>query len=696
MKIRTKFVIPVAAILFLQFLILVSRDAVSIKNTANDQILARGDIKNLAFVNSLNNYRIVGQLFLDGILGQPGVVPDFARRDRQALLDVTLPIYRSMKEKYGISQFQFHLPDATSFLRLHKPAQFGDSLASFRATVVMANRERRIVVGLEVGVGDLGYRVVEPVADQGGAHLGTVEFGGAIDKAFIEKFAASLDGAAKKGGVDTSVVTVDLKGVYHLWGSNFEKDIVDDAAAIVGKLGALPSVVDTSGRQATVFYPLEDFSGKDIGYVKFRYDVGEILAERDAFFTQSYVVFGITLFLMLVLVYILVLKIINAPFEKTANLLKTIADGEGDLSIRLDVTKDEVGAFARHFNDFVAALNGIVSSIRSSTQALDGLSTELVASMGVTTASLRGISDEVKAARDKVGFQEGAVTSASGAVGRITGNIASLDEMIQGQAASVTESSASIEEMVANIGAMNSHIGKLDGAIRRLGDASEKGRLSLDSIAERVKLVSVRSEALKDANDIIQNIASQTDLLAMNAAIEAAHAGAAGKGFSVVADEIRKLAESSREQSAISVKELDSIRANIDDVEASSTEARATFESIFAMVGEVSALQSELGRAMSEQDEGSKQVLDALAAINDITSRIREGSSEMQAGTGLIVEEMERLGIMSDELGSSIGGIAARAEAIGREGETIRALSGKTRGLIEEVASQTMKFKLSD
>jgi len=688
--------VPIGIILALQFGALVVKDAGNFSKAATDRVLALGDIKFLAFSDSLNNYQLVGRLFLDTIVERSGVMEAFAARDRAKLTLATLPIYQKLKGQYGISQFQFHLPSNFSFLRLHKLEKFGDDLTAFRATVVEANKSRTTVVGLEVGVGDLGFRVVKPLADAKGDHIGTVEFGGGLDKAFIDKFTAALPENAKKGGTDTSVVSVDLQGKYRLWGSTFEKDPGENPAGTVKELESRPSFFKVEGGAASAYYPLADFSGKLIGYVKFRFTIADILAERNAFFARSFAIYSATLVLMMGFVYFAMFRSVNAPLSRTSRVLREIAAGEGDLSIKLPETRDEIGSYARYFNEFTDSLGGMVGSIRSTSLELQRTSQELGTSAASSAGSLRGIEAESKRARDRVALQEDATTSASAAVAQIARNIDSLDGVIQNQASAVTESSASIEEMVANIRALTASVKRLGATVGKLLESSAAGKGSLDAVMEGMRLVTRQSETLKDANSIIQNIASQTDLLAMNAAIEAAHAGAAGRGFSVVADEIRKLAENSRQQSAISMQELEAIKANIDAAGASSSLAYATFERVFSLVGEVDGLQSEINHAMAEQEAGSLQVLEAITAINEVTARIREGSGEMSAGNGLIVGEMERLRGLSGEIREIVATMTSQADAVASEVLRLQGLSEHNTRLAATVVEQTMKFRLSE
>jgi len=371
------------------------------------------------------------------------------------------------------------------------------------------------------------------------------------------------------------------------------------------------------------------------------------------------------------IVTLLVARAVSGPALKAGAMLQDIAEGEGDLTKRLGIrSKDEIGALAGAFDTFAEKLAGIIGGTKSAVSELKAGSTELDSGMAAADNAVRRIDEAIDGVIVHTGNQAASVDEVSSSVEQITRNIESLDTMIERQKNAVAESSASIEEMVGAIGSIARNVESFGDYMQRLVAASDTGKGKLGGVSELVKDISVRSQGLIDANKVIQSIAAQTNLLAMNAAIEAAHAGDAGAGFAVVADEIRNLAELSRARSREIATSIAGIRGGIDKVVGSTAEAESAFENIVGHVRKVGELETEIKAAVAEQGTGSRLVLESLSSIRDITDEVRGASSEMTKGALAAGGEMRRLLGLTEELRSSM-------EAIGRESEGIKAITGR-------------------
>jgi len=213
-----------------------------------------------------------------------------------------------------------------------------------------------------------------------------------------------------------------------------------------------------------------------------------------------------------------------------------------------------------------------------------------------------------------------------------------LNGQLEAQSAAITESSSAIEEMIANIQSVSGTLSKNAENVKELQEASEVGHSGLSAVAADIKAIAQESESLLEINAVMQNIASQTNLLSMNAAIEAAHAGASGLGFAVVADEIHKLAESSSRQSKTIRAALKKIKGSIDKITMSTDSVINKFDAIDGGVRTVAEQENGMLNAMAEQGAGSAQIMQAIAQVNDITHQVKEDARQM-------VEAAARLGV---------------------------------------------------
>ena len=213
--------------------------------------------------------------------------------------------------------------------------------------------------------------------------------------------------------------------------------------------------------------------------------------------------------------------------------------------------------------------------------------------------------------------------------GKIQAMMEQLNEHVEEQAASVTTSSAATEQMIANIQSVTDTLARNSRNVKDLQEASVAGHAGLSEVASNIQGIARESESLLEINSVMQNIASQTNLLSMNAAIEAAHAGESGRGFAVVADEIRKLAESSSRQSKTIGGVLKGIKGSIDKITKSTEAVLGRFNAIEDGVKTVAVQEDSILGAMEEQGHGSKQILKAVGNVNEVTHKVKEAARRL-------------------------------------------------------------------
>ena len=327
----------------------------------------------------------------------PDVQVAFAAHDRERLTELTLPAYLALDEKFSVPQNQFHLPPATSFLRLHQLDSFGDDLSDFRFTVMAANEQKQPVSGLEIGRGGLGMRGVVPVSYQN-EHIGTVEFGLDVDQALLENLKAQYGAdwqillrrepaeiATFAGAVENAAgPTSDLI----LQATTLETPIfssVENYTRVLADQPVLDNDVKFDNTEYAVYsIPLHDFSDNIIGVVEIVTDRTAVIEAQTNRILTAVAVVIISMFVVGLALAFVTTRALH-PIQDLADMATAIADG--DLSRTIPVTSnDELGVLAKDFNTMAANLKELVETleqrVRERTHALE---TTMQVSQSLTT-----------------------------------------------------------------------------------------------------------------------------------------------------------------------------------------------------------------------------------------------------------------------------------------------------------------------
>jgi methyl-accepting chemotaxis protein len=204
--------------------------------------------------------------------------------------------------------------------------------------------------------------------------------------------------------------------------------------------------------------------------------------------------------------------------------------------------------------------------------------------------------------------------------------------------------------MVANINSIRSVVAGVNKIADTLSKSSSSGHAMLLKLADEVKRMHEQSATLQNANKTIADIAGQTNILAMNAAIEAVHAGEAGRGFAVVAGEIRKLAELSGKESTSISAEIKKLEQAIEQIGAVSNDTVGAMDMIFREIEAMHASFATMNNAVEKQAIGGGQILTALQTIHTMTGQVRAGTGMIHQQSGLIYQEMKTLQMISENV----------------------------------------------
>jgi len=316
--------------------------------------------------------------------------------------------------------------------------------------------------------------------------------------------------------------------------------------------------------------------------------------------------------------------------------------------------------------------------------------------MRATYTAVQGIGRMLDDSRANVDAQAAVAERITGLMASLENFSSQLEVLVKDQGAAIAETSASTEQMIGNIGSISSHVISTRSDVQSLMDKSENGRSNLDEVLSSIEGIADKSQGMLDAVGVISGIASTTNLLAMNAAIEAAHAGDAGRGFSVVADEIRKLAEETATQSRDIAAELSSIKESIDAAVASSGQASSSFVDILDGVHRVADHMTEIENAMREQSAGSSQISDVMSDMHTATAKVRDGAESLRDSAGELSGAMTELAERNKGIVADLEGVAGQTGQIENSAKTVLELAEGNERLIGNIAHEIGEFKVLD
>jgi len=404
---------------------------------------------------------------------------------------------------------------------------------------------------------------------------------------------------------------------------------------------------------------------------------------------------AVAIFIGAVITYF-ALHYMTKPLVSVIDNLKDISEGEGDLTRKITTnSKDEIGDLAKYFNNTLEKIKSLIFSIKNESNTLSDVGTVLASNMNETAAAVNEITANIQSIKDRVINQSASVSQTNATMEQVVGNINKLDTLVQEQTSNVSQASSAIEQMVANTNSVTNTIISNANNVKILKDASEIGRSSLQEVSQDIMEISNESEGLMEINTVMQNISSKTNLLSMNAAIEAAHAGDSGKGFAVVAGEIRKLAENSNEQSKTIGIVLKKIKDSIDNITRSTENVLTKFVAIDDSVKIVAEQEEHILHAMEEQGVGSKQILDGISKVNSITRQVSTRSVEMLQNAREVIRESQNLEKVTQEIESGMNEMANGAGQINIAVNQVNDISGRNREGINVLIGEVSRFKVA-
>ncbi len=430
-----------------------------------------------------------------------------------------------------------------------------------------------------------------------------------------------------------------------------------------------------------------------------------------------------TLLIITVVIVVLSRRIVR-PISKTVEKLKEIAQGEGDLTARLQISSnDEAGELARWFNSFVDKLRDIISQVVETATKVEEGSAQLAAAVQQQAVATNQVTVTISQVADGSMEQSQGIGTVQESVEQLSAVITQIARGAQEQAGGVESTTELSDEMAVNISQAVTLARKIGDDTKTNASQAARGNEAAGAVIKSMEKIGSKAEQavesvakldqgsrqIGDIIEVINEIADQTNLLALNAAIEAARAGEHGKGFAVVADEVRKLAEqakSSTNEISEIIKMLSSaIDSTIDAVQASgeqindgtslAKEAGEVLREIETTASQTVTAVSSLLALTDKLEDGSRAVAQAMTGIASIAVENSASAQQMTASSNQVVQATESIANISRQTAAGSQNVASLAEEQNATLEEMAASAGVLADSAAALQKLVSQFKVS-
>jgi methyl-accepting chemotaxis protein len=606
---------------------------------------------------------------------QQSVRESFAAGDRDGLATEFKSAFEVLKNDYDVRQFQFHLPPATSFLRVHKPEKFGDDLSGFRNTVLEVNQTKASLSGLEAGVAGIGIRGLAPISLDG-RHLGSVEFGLSLHSGFVEKF-------TRNTGNPAAIFALRDDGLHEIGttlpaGGNTVEAL--GLTELVGKRATFETMPGSDGVYANIVFPITDVSGATIGVALVAVDRTSYNAIATA---GLWAAAGVFLLMIVIAATIALISkpLIYRPLASMTDYMGLLANGDLKTEVPFNGRSDELGSMAKAVEVFrTSALRNIdleneAEQTRFATeeeraaneaekarqaqqlqQAVAALAEGLGQLAGgnlayrITTpfpASLEAVRKDFNTSIESLEAAFTTIAGSSDNIGQGTAEIRSstdnLSRRTEQQAASLEQTAAALDEITSTVQAAHKRATDIGRMVSEASGVASESEVIVQDTVTAMSEIETSSKQVAQIIGVINEIAFQTNLLALNAGVEAARAGEAGKGFAVVAQEVRELAQ----RSASAAKEINTLLEKSEaHVQSGVTLVTRTGEALQKIGGHVQSINSNVKAMVTssqEQSVGIQEINTAVNQMDQVTQQNAAMVEETTAAVHTVFEETETL-----------------------------------------------------
>ena len=603
-SIGTKILVPLAVSMLVGLLIIASIAYRNIQETKDDLYKEETRVMHNYLNNALSEKYSVGITNALMLSNNPVFIEALYTHDKSMALKEALKIIKSFKDGTKFKNIKIHIHDADihSFLRVWKPNKNGDDLSSFRKTIVQVKKTQKPLAAIEVGRVGLTIRGIAPIFKDN-RYIGSVEFmqgfnsvikdaKKSIDSSFIVLLSKSMESTAKLLNKDSARVAGMLIAQKE---SSIDKMLLSE---IQGKsLNELTDGLTTQNYFVRTF-PLKDFKGNIVAYSVIAKPLSIVDTTVDMSVNsliEQLVTMVVVDLIVLALLFFIVNRFVLQPVRNLSDVTKELAGGSGDLTKRLPIkSNDELGEVSKHVNDFIQIIQNLTLDVKSIAHANNELSSSII-----------DASNQLK----KLSTTQMEEVHKSNQLTAEAKNDLDISEELANKTSQDVQNSFDV-------------LTNLEDISNIVIEMIHKDSTKESELADRILSLVTQTNEIKNILNIIKDIADQTNLLALNAAIEAARAGEHGRGFAVVADEVRKLAE--KTQSSIS-------------------EINATVMVVVQNVQEISSEMDENSQSVQHLTEKTTEMLEILNKSKKATGSTINASTESSKKTVMIGYKIKSL-----------------------------------------------------